>query len=100
MRRVIHHAQLPTHHLGHPFARPHVPADPTGFGTTSQEGGEARELLGCQPPWSPGRGAGAEGRRASLPGAAHPLADRPGADAQRLGNLPLGPPLLFEVPGL
>ena len=100
MRVVIRHAQLPAHHLGHPFPRPDLSAEPIGFGTTSQEDGEARELLGCQPPWSPRRGTGAQGRRAPLPGAGHPLADRPGTDAQRLGNLPLGPPLLFEVPGV
>jgi hypothetical protein len=38
--------------------------------------------------------------RAALSGASHPLAHGPFADAKRLGNLALGPPLLLEVPGL
>ena len=100
MRVMIHHAQLPTYHLGHTFPSPNVPAEPIGFGTTCQEGGEARELLGCQPPWGTRRGTGAEGRRSPLPGPCHPLADSSCTNAEGVGNLPLGPPLLFEVPGL
>jgi hypothetical protein len=39
MRGVIHHAQLPAHHLGHPFPSPDLSAEPLGFGATFQEGG-------------------------------------------------------------
>jgi hypothetical protein len=38
--------------------------------------------------------------RAALSGACHPLADGSLADAERLGDLAPGPPLLLEVPGL
>jgi hypothetical protein len=38
--------------------------------------------------------------RASVAGACHPLTDGAFTDAEGLGNLPLGPALLFEVPGL
>jgi hypothetical protein len=37
---------------------------------------------------------------AALPGTRHPLADGAFADAKRLGNLALRPPLLLEAPGL
>jgi hypothetical protein len=46
------------------------------------------------------RGTGADGRRSPLLGTCHPLADSSYTDAEGLGKLPLGPPLLFEVPGL
>jgi hypothetical protein len=46
------------------------------------------------------RGTGADGRRSPLPGTCHPLADSSYTDAEGLGKLPLGPTLLFEVPGL
>jgi len=38
--------------------------------------------------------------RASVAGACHPLTDGSFADAKGLGNLALGPALLFEMPGL
>ena len=41
-----------------------------------------------------------QGLRSPGAGARHPLADRPLADAQHLGDLALGPALLREAPGL
>jgi hypothetical protein len=38
--------------------------------------------------------------RASVAGACHPLTDGSFADAKGLGDLALGPALLFEMPGL
>jgi hypothetical protein len=43
---------------------------------------------------------GAAGPVAALLGMCHPLADGSCADAQRLGNPALRPPLLLEAPGL
>jgi hypothetical protein len=37
---------------------------------------------------------------AAVAGTSHPLAHGPFADAERFGNLTLGPPLLFEPPGM
>src|SRR5688500_4018743 len=65
---------------------------------------ERADAIRLEPPWSTTwrtrRGAGAEGRRALLPSACHPLTDSALADPHRLGNLALRSTLLLGVPGL
>jgi hypothetical protein len=72
----------------------------TGFGAWLHQHREMGALFVGQ------RGRGtrwwpmAQRLRSSVAGAFHPLTDGSFADAEGLGDLALGPALLFEVPGL
>lgn len=83
-----------------PAAGPELPPEAIGLGAALQQCGELSKLIGGQSPWGPGWGVVPEGLRALFPGAPHPLTDGPFADAERLRNLALGPPVLLEAPGL
>jgi hypothetical protein len=85
---------------GNPSAGPKLSSKPVGFGTALQELGQAGEVLASEPTGCAGWGSVAEGIWPTLAGAFHPLADRPFADAQGLGDLALRPAVLLELPGL
>ena len=100
MGGVIDNAKCPTDHLRHALPGPHLAAEAIGLGATAQQVGQMRQQVGSQAAGRAGRRAMAEGLRAVLPCPFQPLADGGGADPQGLGNVPLGPTLLPEMPGL
>ena len=100
MTRMVHDAKFQLNDGRDPPSRPELAAKTIACGTPLQQLGQAGPLLGREPAARSGWRAVSEGVRAPLAGAFHPLTDRPCTDAQRLGNLPLGPPLLLEVPGM
>jgi hypothetical protein len=100
MARMVGHAEGQLDHGGNPAAGPELPPEAVRFGATREEFGQLGELCGGEPRRSSGRRPATERLGAALSGACHPLADGPLADAKRLGDLALGPPLLLEVPGL
>jgi hypothetical protein len=83
-----------------PAASPELAPEAIGLGTAMQELGQASQLLSRQPPRSARWWPVAQGLWSPLVGTFHPLADGPFADAQRQGDLALGPALVLEVPGL
>ena len=100
MSGMVDHAKLQTYHLGHAFPGPDLAAEAIGSGAAAQQVGQTRQLVGGQPPRCPWRGTAPQGLGASVVGTLHPLADRPFPDAQRFGNLALGPAFLLETPSL
>jgi hypothetical protein len=93
-------ANFAVDHRGDPSTGPDLSSQAIGFGPTLQECGQTGQLVGRQPAGSTGAGAVPEGSRSPLAGPRHPLADRPCADAEGCGDLPLGPAPLQEVPRL
>jgi hypothetical protein len=85
---------------GDPPPGPQLSTKAISCGPPSQEFGQAGELLGREPAWGPGRRTVAQSIGTLLAGALHPLTDGAFADAERFGNLALGPALLLETPGL
>jgi hypothetical protein len=100
MRRMGGDAELQANDDGDPTTGPHVSPEPIGGRATLEEFGQAGELRACQAACSTRRRAMPEGIGTLAAGAAHPLTDGPLADAQRLGNPALSPPLLLVLPGL
>jgi hypothetical protein len=100
MARMIRNTKFRINDGGHAAARPERPPEAIGFGASLQQGRQAGQLVGGQSPRGTGRGSLAEGFWTTLSATLHPLADRALADAQGRGDLPLGPALLLEVPGL
>ena len=100
MAGMVGDAKFRAHHDRNAPARPDLPAEAIRFGATAQQLGQVCELRFGEPPRGPRRWAVPESVRASIASALHPLADRPLADAQGVGDLALGPPLLCELPGL
>ena len=93
-------ATCSAHHRGDAAACPTLAPEAIGFGAWLQPRREVGALLVGQP----GRGTRgwpvAKRFRSSVAGACHPLTDGSFADAEGLGDLALGPALLFEVPGV
>jgi hypothetical protein len=89
MARVVGDAKLQPNHRGDPATGPDLPSKAVGFGAAVQEFGQAVQLCGSQATWGTGRRSVTECLRAILAGACQPLADRPLADAERLGDLAL-----------
>jgi hypothetical protein len=87
--RVVGDAKLQPNHRGDPDTGPDLPSKAIGFGPAVQEFGQAVQLCGSQATWGTGRRSVTECLRATLAGACQPLADRPLADAERLGDLAL-----------
>ncbi len=87
-------------HRGNPPPGPELAPKAIGCGPPVQEFGQAGELCGREPPRGPGRWTVAQGVGPLLAGACHPLTDSAFADAERFGDLALGPALLLETPGL
>jgi hypothetical protein len=87
-------------HSGNPPAGPDVPPKAIGFGPPLQELGQAGELFGREPARGAGGWTVAQGIWAPLACTLHPLTDSAFADAERFGDLALGPALLLEGPGL
>jgi hypothetical protein len=85
---------------GDPPTGPQVSLKPIRGRATREEFGQAGEWLACQAAGSPKRRVMPEHIGPLLAGTEHPLTDSPFADANRLGNPTLSPPLLLEVPGL
>jgi hypothetical protein len=100
MTRVVHDTEFQLNDGRDPPPRPELAAKTIGLGTPPQQLGQAGQLLGREPTACSRWRAVSEGVRSRLAGAFHPLTDGPLADPQRLGDLPLGPALLFEAPGL
>jgi hypothetical protein len=100
MGRMIGDPKLQANHRRNAVAGPQVSPKAVGSGTTAQQVGQTRQLVGGQPPRCPWRGTAPQGLGASLVGTLHPLADRPFTNAQRFGNLALGPAFLLETPSL
>jgi hypothetical protein len=100
MGEMVRDATREADHRGDAAPGPELAPEAIGFGASLQQRREVGAWLGGQP------GRGTWGRpmaqrvRASVAGAFHPLTDSPFADAEGLGDLALGPALLFEVPGL
>jgi hypothetical protein len=97
---MVGDAQLQANDRGDPTTGPHVSSKPVGGRATLEEWGQAGELLACHAACSAGRRVMPEGIGPLVAGTAHPLTDGPFADAERLGNPPLSPPVLLEGPGL
>jgi hypothetical protein len=87
-------------HGGDSPTGPELSPKTIGFGPPVQEFGQAGELLGREPARGPGGWTVAQGVRARLASALHPLTDGAFADAEGFGDLALGPALLLEAPGL
>jgi hypothetical protein len=100
MDRMVGDTKLQANHRGDPATGPDLPSKAISFCPTVQECGQAGQLFGGQPAGSTRAGAVPEGFRSLLAGTRHPLADRPFADAEGCGDLPLGPALLQKVPGV
>jgi hypothetical protein len=100
MARVVRDAECQLHDGGDTAAGPDLPPEAIRFGPPVPQCGQAGQLFGCQAAGSTRVGTQAQGVRSPVAGARHPLADRAFADAQRLGDLALGPALLLELPGL
>ncbi len=79
---------------------PQLSTKTIGYGPSLQQLGQAGELVGRQPPRSPRGRPAPERLGAGGAGPCHPLTDGALADPHGHSNLPLGPPLLFEVPSL
>jgi hypothetical protein len=93
-------AILQVNHRGDPAAGPDLPSEAIRLGAPVQQVGQPSQLFGGQATGGAAMGAIPQGFWAPVPGALHPLTDRPCADAQGLGDLVLGPALLLEEPGL
>jgi hypothetical protein len=100
MPRVIGTTKFQTDDGSDPTAGPEFSAKAVGGWTAMQQLGQAGELLGRQPPRSPGWRPTPESLGTNVAGPCHLLTDRALADPQSLGNLPLRPALLLEGPGL
>jgi hypothetical protein len=100
MTGVVGNPLFELHHRGDPPPGPELSPTTIGFGTPLQELGQASELLGREPARGPSGRTVAQGARPLLAGAFHPLTDGAFADAERFGDLALGPPPLLEAPGL
>jgi hypothetical protein len=100
MGEMVRDAKREANHCGDAAPCPELAPEAIGFGALLQQRREVGALLGGQP----GRGTRwrpmAKRFRASVAGTCHPLTDGSFADAEGLGDLALGPALLFEVPGL
>jgi hypothetical protein len=99
MGEMVGDAKCSSNHRGNAAPCPDLAPEAIGFGTLLQQRREVGALLVGQP------GRGTRGwsmakRFHSAAGAFHPLTDGAFADAEGLGDLALGPALLFEVPGL
>jgi hypothetical protein len=86
-------------HRGDAAPCPELAPEAIGFGTLLQQRREVGAWLGGQPGRGPRWWPMAKRFRASVAGACHPLTDGAFADAEGLGDLALGPALLFETPG-
>jgi hypothetical protein len=100
MRRMVGDAKLQANDDGDPTTGPHVSTKPLGGRATLEEFGQAGELLAWQAACSTRRRVMPERLGTLGAGTAHPLTDGSFADAKRLGNPALSPPVLLEVPGL
>lgn len=100
MGRMVGDAKLQAHDDGNPTTGPHVSPKSIGGRATLEEFGQASELLACQVACRARWRAMPEGLGALVAGTPHPLTDGPFADAKRLGDAALSPPVLLEMPGL
>ena len=100
MAGVVGNSIFALNHGGDPPPGPQLAPKAIGCGPPVQEFGQAGELLGREPPRGSGRWTVAQGVGPLLAGAFQPLTDSAFADAERFGDLALGPALLLETPGL
>jgi hypothetical protein len=96
---MVADAELAPDHGRHPAGGPDLAPEAERLGPTGQQGRDLRSLLGGQLRRRAGGEAAAQRLDAALPGAAQPLADRPGGHAERFGDGLLRPALSLEVPG-
>jgi hypothetical protein len=95
---MIGEAKFQAEDGGDARAGPEFSAKAVGGGAPMQQGGQAVQLLGRQPPRSPGVRPTPECLGTHGAGPGHPLTDRALADPQSLGHLALRPALLLEGP--
>jgi hypothetical protein len=100
MDGVVADPKSPANDRCHASAGPELPPEAAGFGAPMRELGQINQLFGGQEAGSTGVPTRLQGLGATLAAMRHPLADGPLADAQRVGDLTLGPALLLEMPGL
>jgi hypothetical protein len=81
MGRLVGDAKLQAQDDGDPTTGPHVSPKPIGGRAPREECGQAGELLACQAACSPRRRVMPERIGTFVAGTAHPLTDRPFADA-------------------
>jgi hypothetical protein len=93
-------ATLQAYHLGDPPPGPDLATAPRGLGATLQQGRQARPLLLGQSARSAGRWSMPKSPHTAVASTCQPLTDGAFADAQRVGDLALGPALLLKAPGL
>jgi hypothetical protein len=100
MARVVRDPEFQPNDGGNSSARPDLSPEAVRFGATLPQHRQLGELPGRQSARGSRGRAMAQGLRAALASACHPLADGPFADTQGRGDLALRPALLLEVPGL
>jgi hypothetical protein len=98
MDRMVRDAKRRGDDCGDVATGPHLTAKAMGFGAPVQQLGQTGQLVGGPPARSPRGWPVVERLRPALAGAFQPLADSPLADAQGLGDLPLGPAFVVEGP--
>jgi hypothetical protein len=91
---------LELHHRGDPPPGPQLSPQALRCGPPLQEFGPAGERLGREPARGSGRRTVAQSLEALRVGALHPLTDGACADAERFGDLALGPASWREPPGV
>jgi hypothetical protein len=98
--RVIPHPKLLLNEGGHPWVGSHLPPEPEGFGTPSQQLRQLGPLFRRQPGVGAGDGTAAQRHDAAFfPSPLKPLAHRTGGDAQGGSDILLLPPGLVEFIG-
>jgi hypothetical protein len=100
MTGMVGNPILEPNYRGDPPPGPQLSTKAIRCGPPLQEFGQAGELLGREPARGSGRRTVSQSIGAFLVGALHPLTDGAFTDAERFGDLALGPALLLEMPGL
>jgi hypothetical protein len=97
---MVRDATREANHRGEAAPCPELAPEAIGVGALLQQRREVGVWLVGQPGRGTRRWPMAQRFHASVAGACHPLTDGAFADAEGLGDLALGPALLFQVPGL
>src|SRR5215207_1638008 len=100
MSRVVVHPELPSDHRSYPLAGPYLSPKAMRGGSSCQKLGQLGALFVAQTRRRSRGGPTPQSLRTSaLASPLHPLTYRSLANAQGLGYLLLGPPLLLELEG-
>ena len=96
---MVAHPELPPDDGRHPLGGPDITTEAERLGPLRQQHRDLRPLLRRQFRLGSGARPALQGLLATRASAAHPLADGPGRDPQRLRNLLLAPTLRLQRPG-